>query len=80
MRFSTVPTESKKQINKAGQVLVQDKPDPTALAWARDLADKWRACHAYPINTFQATLRHKLKGYPNAPIAAQRLKSMPTTS
>jgi hypothetical protein len=42
------------------------------------LADRWRACHAYPINTFQANLRGKLKHYRHDPIAAQRLKRMPT--
>jgi putative GTP pyrophosphokinase len=78
MPFSPVPRESKNQINKAGQILVQDNPSPEELEWARDLADRWRACHAYPINTFQATLRLKLKGLPEDSIAAQRLKRMPT--
>jgi len=67
MAFSPVPKESKSQINKAGEILVQDNPRPKDLEWARDLADKWRACHAYPINTFKQD-----------PIAAQRLKRMPT--
>jgi len=78
MPFSPVPKESKKQINKAGQILVQDNPSTEELKWALGLADKWRACHAYPINTFQATLRHKLKGIPQDSIVAQRLKRMPT--
>jgi putative GTP pyrophosphokinase len=78
MAFSPVPKESKNQINKAGQILVQNNPSPKELEWARDLADRWRACHAYPINTFQATLRLKLKGLPQDSIAAQRLKRMPT--
>jgi putative GTP pyrophosphokinase len=42
------------------------------------LANKWRACHAYPINTFQATLRSKLRNYSCDSIVAQRLKRMPT--
>jgi len=78
MAFASVPTESKSQIKKAGSILVQDNPSPKELEWARDLADRWRACHAYPINTFQATLRTKLRRYPHNPIAAQRLKRMPT--
>jgi len=45
-------------------------------AW--DLANRWRACHAHPINTFQATLRTKLRGFSDDPIVAQRLKRMPT--
>jgi len=78
MAFTAVPKESKNQINKAGAILVLDNPAPRDLARATDLADRWRACHAYPINTFQATLRTKLKTYPRDPIAAQRLKRMPT--
>jgi len=78
MAFSLVPKDSKNQINKAGQILVQDTASIKTLHWARDLAEKWRACHAYPINTFQANLRGKLKRYGQDPIAAQRLKRMPT--
>ena len=77
MAFSPVPKESKNQINRAGQILVEDNPSKEELAMARDLADKWRACHAYPINTFNSTLRNKIKDYPD-PIVAQRLKRMPT--
>jgi len=78
MAFSSVPKESKTQINKAGTVLVADNPKFSDLGSALRLADKWRACHAYPINTFQATLRTKLRSYREDPIAAQRLKRMPT--
>ncbi|MBN1506255.1 MAG: RelA/SpoT domain-containing protein [Sedimentisphaerales bacterium] len=78
MAFARVPRESRNQINKAGAILAADNPDFRDYAWALDLADRWRACHAYPINTFQATLRTKLRSYPEDPIAAQRLKRMPT--
>lgn len=77
MAFSPVPNESKNQINKAGHILVENLPSKD-LQWARDLVDRWRACHAYPINTFQASLMGKLKSFPQDPIAAQRLKRMPT--
>ena len=78
MSFSKVPKESKKQINKAGQILVAGSSSINEFDAARDIADKWRACHAYPINTFQATLRKKLRGLHGDPIVAQRLKRMPT--
>jgi ppGpp synthetase/RelA/SpoT-type nucleotidyltranferase len=76
--FATVPKESKNQINKAGEILTRPNSSDEELEWALDLADRWRACHAYPINTFQANLRLKLKHYLHDPIAAQRLKRMPT--
>jgi len=78
MRFSQVPSESKKSINRAGRVLAYGAKDDAELIWAWDLANRWRACHAYPINTFQATLRTRLSKYPGDPIVAQRLKRMPT--
>jgi len=78
MSFASVPKESKTQINKAGRILAKNNANIEELDKMRDLAGKWRACHAYPINTFQATLRRKLKPYSKSPIVAQRLKRMPT--
>jgi len=57
---------------------VARNPSVEDLKWALDLAERWRACHAYPINTFQANLRGKLRSFGGEPIAAQRLKRMPT--
>lgn len=67
---------SKSQVNKAGKILAGNKIFDTDLMWAIDVVDNWRSCHGYPINTFQATLRHKLKGIDNNAIVAQRLKRM----
>ncbi|MEW6714235.1 MAG: RelA/SpoT domain-containing protein [Nitrospirota bacterium] len=77
MAFSQVPEVSKNQINKAGQILVKENSSQEEIFLARFLADQWRACHAYPINTFQSTLRDKLRDFPDT-IVAQRLKRMPT--
>jgi len=78
MAFCEVPSESKTKINRAGTTLVQENVSQQALESALDLANRWRASHAYPINTFQATLRTKLKRFKGNPIVAQRLKRMPT--
>ncbi|RJP74474.1 MAG: (p)ppGpp synthetase [Candidatus Zixiibacteriota bacterium] len=80
MAFTPVPSESKSQINKAGKILVQDNPFDIDFDWALNLADRWRACHAYPINTFQATLRNRIDSLSSSDsyIVAQRLKRMPT--
>jgi len=61
----------------AGKILAENKPNGLTLENATQIADSWRACHAYPINTFQATLRKKLKKFSD-PLVAQRLKRMPT--
>lgn len=78
MAYISVPTESKKTINKAGKLLTIDDSYSQEYQDALDLANKWRACHAYPINTFQATLRKKMKDVSNDGLVAQRLKRMPT--
>lgn len=73
-----VPTESKSQINKAGKILVQTNVFSKDYQNALELANRWRACHAYPINTFQATLRTKIRNCKGDVLVAQRLKRMPT--
>jgi len=78
MRFSHVPLESKKSIIRAGETLVEGKASPSEIEQARELVGRWRACHLYPINTFQSTLRRKAGSYPGDVIVAQRLKRMPT--
>lgn len=73
-----VPTESKSQINKAGKILLQADLFSQEYQNALELANRWRACHAYPINTFQATLRTKTGNCKGEVLVAQRLKRMPT--
>jgi putative GTP pyrophosphokinase len=73
------PQFSKNQVNRAGEILVA----PEAFSaddqeWASRVLANWRACHGYPINTFQATLRQKLKAIDNQAIVAQRLKRAPS--
>jgi ppGpp synthetase/RelA/SpoT-type nucleotidyltranferase len=78
MTYLPVPEESKSKINKAGQILVDNTGSREEIDWARDLANRWRACHGYPINTFKVTLRRHVKKFSEDPIVAQRLKRMPT--
>ncbi len=73
-----VPEESKSQINKAREVLVQGNLFSEEYQVALELVNRWRACHAYPINTFQATLRTKTGNCIGSVLVAQRLKRMPT--
>ncbi len=78
MSFVT-PQFTRSQVNRAGEILAHPQGVPVAdQQWAADVLANWRACHGYPINTFQATLRYKLKnGYGDA-IVAQRLKRAPS--
>lgn len=74
-----VPNFSRKKVSKAGNILLNKIPDSKEFVEAFELLNHWRACHAYPINTFQATLRQRLKNnnLSNA-IVAQRLKRTPS--
>jgi ppGpp synthetase/RelA/SpoT-type nucleotidyltranferase len=75
------PEFSKSEINKAGKTLSNIANYTLNQATqALEVLANWRACHGYPMNTFNATLRRvKLPkiGEPNA-LVAQRLKRMPT--
>lgn len=50
----------------------------TEKSAALDLLAHWRSCHAYPVNTFQATLRKRLRNICSSALVAQRLKRTPS--
>lgn len=77
MSYPAKPGYSKSEINRAGQSLVDAKPGTPEYKNALKIVNEWRICHAYPINTFKATLRKKVSHY-REPIVAQRLKRLPT--
>ena len=68
---------SREKVRKAGKVLVHSSPGTIEYDQALEIAQQWRLAHVYPINTFQARLRHIAKNIPGS-IVAQRLKRMPT--
>lgn len=72
------PNFSRKGINRAGEALIGGSSTAAELAAALDLINHWRACHAYPVNTFQATLRARLKKICKEALVAQRLKRVPS--
>ena len=72
------PAYSRNQVNKAGTVLASSNVSAEELAEAFDVLTNWRACHGYPINTFQATLRTRLKLIDDEALVAQRLKRTPS--
>lgn len=71
---------SKTQVNKAGNILayVTSESEIKDFEWAFEVLSNWRACHTYPINTFQSTLRKKIKDIDSEAIVATRLKRTPS--
>lgn len=74
----TLPDFTRGQINRAGVALLDQAAIAEAKAAALALINHWRACHAYPINTFQATLRWRLRKVCAKPLVATRLKRLPS--
>ena len=78
MTFAT-PEYNKAEINRAGEILSGRRTSTgEERAWAWIVLANYRASHAYPINTFQALLRLKLKTIDTSAIVAQRLKRSPS--
>jgi putative GTP pyrophosphokinase len=69
---------SKGQIDRAGELLKRYNGNEEELNQALEILSNFRACHAYPINTFQATLRYKLKALGIESLTSQRLKRTPS--
>jgi len=72
------PRFSRQVVNRAGSVLVSENIFHEDWEWANEVLANWRASHGYPINTFQATLRGKLKDIDAGALVAQRLKRTPS--
>ena len=75
---------SKAELFKAGEILRDEYNLFSSTKWddAYDLLGKWRAMHAYPLNTFQASIRSTLKklSLDKKAVVAQRLKRLHSIS
>ena len=72
----TRPEYSRSKVNQAGDILISNKATLAQLEEARTVLNNWRASHAYPLNTFNSTLRDRLKSSRMKAIVAQRLKRL----
>jgi putative GTP pyrophosphokinase len=70
---------SRMQIEKAGKALINDKITKEERRDALEILDNWRACHSFPMNTFQVALRtNARKVCGTNSVIAQRLKRTPS--
>ena len=75
------PKHSKAAINRAGRTLLFYITDSNKK-WGDDegrsidILSNFRSCHGYPINTFQSTLRNKLRLIDREAFVMQRLKRL----
>ena len=47
------PEVSKKQVNRAGDILKSEDSHSVEYVAALEVANQWRLAHIYPINTFR---------------------------
>lgn len=75
-----VPLYSKERVKKAGALLISMdlKCSLDDLNDALEVLNNFRSSHTYPVNTFQAGLRKKMKKLAIEGIVAQRLKRIPS--
>lgn len=70
---------SKKQVKRAGETLANSSSTTSEYNDAIGILSIWRSLHTTPLNTFQTTLRRKVKRlHFYSPIIAQRLKRTPS--
>ena len=67
---------SKTSVNKAGVALIGD--DNSLHDEAKTILDNWRSCHVSPLNSFQSSLRQKLRKIDPDALVSQRLKRTPS--
>ena len=63
-------------VDEAGAVLADPKVTSEALDSALIIVNNWRLSHAFPLNTFQSTLRRKATQIDSESLTAQRLKRL----
>jgi putative GTP pyrophosphokinase len=75
-----LPKYSRADVNRAGDILIDTGTySDVEQLWASEVLANWRGAHAYPMNTFQPTLRNKLTAIGDTrAIVAQRLKRTPS--
>jgi hypothetical protein len=70
-----VPVYSRAEVDNAGKgLMTPNGPDASELALA--VINNWRSAHAFPLNTFQVTLRLKARRVEPGALVAQRIKRL----
>ncbi len=74
----TTPQYSRSEVDAAGKVLIGalDVDDLEGYEQALLVINNWRTSHAFPLNTFQVTLRNKAREIDAQSIVAQRVKRL----
>jgi ppGpp synthetase/RelA/SpoT-type nucleotidyltranferase len=74
----TKPIYNKAKIDKAGHIITKENSTDEEIEEALTILNNWRSSHGYPMNTFQARLRHMSKKVDENYLVVQRLKRVPS--
>ncbi len=70
------PENSRREVNKAGLVLVNNAASDLEKDLALSIINNWRASHNFPLNTFQKRLRRVANEINQESLIAQRIKRL----
>lgn len=73
-----VPEHTWNQVDRAGKLISKHAETATEdqLIRAFSIVENWRACHGYPLNTFQMTLRSRARAISKSVLVSQRTKRL----
>lgn len=72
----TPPAYTRGQVDAAGRVLAGDPIWIAERERALEVMSNWRSAHAFPLNTFQVTLRRRAQAVDKDALVSQRLKRL----
>jgi ppGpp synthetase/RelA/SpoT-type nucleotidyltranferase len=70
------PKHDRSEVDAAGDVLLKQEATLAELEHAYTVINNWRSSHAFPLNTFQMTLRYKARPLDSTALVAQRVKRL----
>ena len=70
------PQHSRAEVDRAGAVLIMDRPDPFKLDRAYSIINNWRSSHSRPLYTFRYGLRLRAERVDASALVAQRIKRL----
>jgi ppGpp synthetase/RelA/SpoT-type nucleotidyltranferase len=75
-KYYPAPEYSRREVNRAGQVLVNPNASDAEMEVALSVINNWRASHNFPLNTFQMRLRKVARKINPESLVAQRIKRL----
>jgi len=76
MKWTKFKGYSRKQVDRAGNVLINEKSSEKERTQALEVMNNWREIHKYPLHIFKKRLKESAEGIDKNALAVQRLKRL----